>query len=368
MLEFVTSGHGRSGVVGRACKARAVTGADQEPAPGVRTGVVADELRSFLDGGEAGPVPAEDLDRFRTDLEAAAARAVDLLDGHAPPEDPGSGGPRPYGPGADRSGADVPSSVAPIGLPLRLPKGRVIALAGCERFAVASARADGPTDGADGPSLRLLAGRALDVFVEHEITEGPVADPFEDLLSWLDARGELDTRDQVIAAGERLSLSPLATAARAWAGLDPAWWPRTQAQAAALLAGGAVRCEGRTDVELGGPLTAGPGVVVEVKLGRPHAHHLAEVTHYALLVALRDGRAPAAVARWYPGTGLATMAVTADILESATRRLRDAIGAWAELAVGRPPRERPGPACSWCPDAAACPGFEPAPDPFGADR
>ncbi|HNA37260.1 MAG TPA: hypothetical protein PLZ72_12990, partial [Microthrixaceae bacterium] len=90
-------------------------------------------------------------------------------------------------------------------------------------------------------------------------------------------------------------------------------------------------------------------------------------THYALLTALRDGRAPAAVARWYPGGALATMAVTSDVLESAARRLGAAIDAWAELAVGRPPRERPGPACSWCPDAGVCPSFAPAPDPFGVD-
>ncbi len=103
---------------------------------------------------------------------------------------------------------------AAIGLPLRLPKGRVIALTDCERFAFASARPD-PAPELDDPPLRLLAGRALDVYVEHEIVEGPIGHPLEDLLSWLDAEGEHDVRDQVIAAGDRLQLERLASSARA---------------------------------------------------------------------------------------------------------------------------------------------------------
>jgi len=335
-----------------------VSGVDPQSVPGPGPGAIADQLRGVLDGatvaasgagatGGDGPVPLEDLRRFRRDLEVAADRAVALLDGHSPTEDVGEG-------------------PAAIGLPLRLPKGRVIALTDCERFAFASARPD-PAPELDDPPLRLLAGRALDVYVEHEIVEGPIGHPLEDLLSWLDAEGEHDVRDQVIAAGDRLQLERLASAARAWSGLAPSWWPRTQARAAVHLADGLVLCEGRTDVELGGPLAGRPAVVVEVKLGRPHAHHLAEATHYALLTALRDGRAPAAVARWYPGGALATMSVTSEVLESAARRLGAAIDAWAELAVGRPPRERPGPACSWCPDAGVCPSFAPAPDPFGVD-
>ncbi len=307
----------------------------------VEPGSVAARLAEILvprgSAAESG-LPAE----LRSDLESAAERAVALLDGH----------------GLD---LDADGSV----LPLRLPKARVVALGACERHAVAVAReSTTPDAGLDELPLRMLAGRALDVYVEHEIAEGPVADPFEDLLSWLGANGEVAVRDQVIAAEGQLQLDPLASAARAWAGLDPAWWPRTQAAAAVHLAGGAVRCDGRTDVELGGGRSGRPSLVVEVKLGRPHQVHLDEVTHYALLVALRDGVAPAAVARWYPDGSLAEMSVTADVLHAAARRLADAIGAWAELQVGRPPDERPGAPCSWCPDAGECPSFLPARDPF----
>jgi hypothetical protein len=296
---------------------------------------VLDDLLS-ADVGE--PVDGQDLAEVRADLEVAAARAASLVDGH----------------GADGV------------LPLRLPKGRVVSLAECERCALATSRAVDGND--DHMSPRQLLGRALDVYVEHEVVAGPIADPLEDLLSWLAARGELDVRDQVVAAGDGLQLAPLAAAARAWSGLDAGWWPRTQASAAVHLADGSIRCEGRTDVELGGPLSGRPSVVVEVKLGRPHHGHLAEATHYALLVALRDRRAPAAVARWYPGGALAAMAVTADVLHSAARRLADAIGAWAELQVGRTPTERAGPTCAWCPDADRCPSYLDPPDPFGDDE
>jgi hypothetical protein len=298
---------------------------------------VVEVLGDLLSADVPAPVDPEELAEVRVDLEAAATRAAALVDGH------------------EADGV----------LPLRLPKGRVVSLAECERCALATSRAvDGDVD---QMSPRQLLGRALDVYVEHEVVEGPIADPLEDLLSWLAARGELDVRDQVVAAADDLQLAPLAAAARAWSGLDAAWWPRTQASAAVHLADGAVRCEGRTDVELGGPLSGRPSVVVEVKLGRPHHGHLAEATHYALLVALRDGTAPVAVARWYPGGSLAAMDVTADVLHSAARRLCDAIGTWAELQVGRTPVERAGPSCAWCPDAGCCPSFQDRPDPFGED-
>ena len=269
---------------------------------------------------------------LRALLQDAAVRAVELVQGH-----------------------QVVDS-----LPLRLPKGRVADLASCERLAVA--RFAEPRD--DAVSVPVLRGMALDRFVLHELCVGPVADPYEDLLSMLDAQADFTTRDQVIAAEDQIDLAPLAGAARDWAGLDPSWWPRTQTAAAVHLAAGSVLCEGRVDVELGGPLTGRPGVVVEVKTGRPHHGHLAEVTHYALLVTLRDRAAPALVARWYPGGALAHLGVTADLLHSAASRLAAAIGTWAELQVGRTPTETSGPACGWCPHADVCPSAVPPDDPL----
>jgi hypothetical protein len=182
----------------------------------------------------------------------------------------------------------------------------------------------------------------------------------------LAAQGDHGTRDQVIAAADELAapLAALAAAARAWSGIDPAWWPRTQTAAAVHLAGGRVVSEGRVDVELGGPLSGRPGVVVEVKSGAPRHGHLSEVTQYALLVTMRDGVAPALVARWYPEGSLAAQPVTPDLLRSAARRLADAISIWGELQAGRPPTERSGPPCGWCPVADTCATAVPPTDPL----
>jgi hypothetical protein len=292
---------------------------------------VADQLDQLLAEPPA-PVDPEDLHEVHQELVAAAERAVELVHGHD----------------------------AAARLPLRLPKGRVAALSACERFAVA--RHTAPHD--DAVSVPALRGVALDRYVAHELAAGPVAHPLEDLLSMLSADADQGTRDQVIAAADQLELGPLATAAHDWVGMPTSWWPRTQTVAAVHLADAAVRLEGRLDVELGGPLTDRPGVVVEVKTGRPHRGHLDEVTYYALLVALRDGVAPALVARWYPGGSLAHLPVTGDVLRSATRRVVAALATWTELQCGRPPTESPGPTCAWCPQSDVCPSAAPVQDPL----
>lgn len=139
------------------------------------------------------PPAAERLAPHRDRLAAAAARAVELVDGHD----------------ADHV------------LPLRLPKGRVVDLLVCERLAVARHRApdDDPAGAAD-VSPAMLRGLALDRFVQHELHGGPVADPAADLLAMLDAEGEVELREQVAAVADALRLGPLAAAARDWAGVD----------------------------------------------------------------------------------------------------------------------------------------------------
>lgn len=293
---------------------------------------VAEQLESILADAPDPPRGAQ-LRGLRDRLEVAATRAVELLEGHD----------------------------AVDALPLRLPKRRVLDLLACERLAVA--RHASPEDATALP-VPVLRGLALDRFVQQVIHGCPVLDPVGDLSSAFEAEGDESRRAEVVAAAPQLGVAELAASAGDWAGLAPSWWPRTQSPVAVHLAGGRVRCEGRVDVELGGPLSGRPGVVVEVKVGRPHPSHLGEATHYALLVALRDDEGPAVVARWYPGAALAHQVVTAEVLEGAARRLAEAIGTWAELEAGRTPRERSGPGCGWCPDADRCPSYRPAPDPF----
>lgn len=245
---------------------------------------------------------------------------------------------------------------------LRLPKSRLAALGRCERSAWALA---GDTGAEDHVGDALLKGLAYDRFVIHHLRAGRVLDPARDLGDILRADGEwavlheLDERsDRDPAALDEL-LGPVATTVEeAWSGIGPEWMPRTQSRVTVALAGARVVCSGVLDVVLGGPPTDRPSVLVEVKSGQPSADHVAEIGHYALLVTVRDGVAPAAVGRWYPGRPPAAAPVSAGSLGSAARRAADGILRWAELRAGRTPQERPGRWCSWCPDSGVCPSAE----------
>lgn len=293
------------------------------------------QVAEWLDGvalaaGDDVAVDPAHLADLRADLEAAAGQALALLGQEFGPQEPGA---------------------------LRLPKSRLAALAQCERFTVEIEAA--PDEG--GPGAAALRGIALDRFVIHQLHAGRVREPVADLRAMLRAEGEwatlaaLDELEGADAAAVARLLDPLATSvAEHWAGIPAEWNARTQARATLHLAEGRVVCSGLADVELGGHGTGLPPVVVEVKSGAPSAAHLAEVALYALLVGLRDGRAPVVVARWYPGGAPAATEVTQGLLDSATRRLADGITTWAELKVGRPPAEAPGSWCAWCPASDRC--------------
>jgi len=302
-------------------------------------------VAEWLDGvalaaGGEGPDGRAHLADLRSDLEATARQAVALLGAELGPQEPGA---------------------------MRLPKSRLAALALCERSAVAAEGASRE----DAPGAAALRGIALDRFVIHQLRAGRVREPVADLRAMLRAEGEwatLAALDELEAAEPEAAarlLDPLATSvAEHWAGIPAEWNARTQARATLHLAQGRVVSSGLADVELGGHGTGLPQVVVEVKSGAPSAAHLAEVALYALLVGLRDGRAPDVVARWYPGGAPAATEVTDGLLDSATRRLADGIATWAELKVGRPPSEVPGSWCTWCPAADDCSS---APSPPAAD-
>lgn len=296
----------------------------------VEDGVV--QVSSWLSErcGPLGSAPVLDtsvLDGLRSDLEHVAADAL----------------------------ASTPRPLEAEDLPLRLPKGRLADLERCERSAVARAVADDvPASG-----LAMLRGTALDHFVAHQLVAGRVREPVTDLTSMLEATGDHDSLasmagiDLAVLEPELDSLA--AAVADAWSGIDAAWAPRVQTPAALVLAHGACICRGVLDVELGGPGTGLPGVVVEVKSAPPAAAHPHEVYLYALLVALRDHAAPAVVARWYPGAAPVGITVTTGVLEAAAARLAAGLRRWAQLRAGATPAERPGGWCSWCPDRGPCP-------------
>ena len=276
-------------------------------------------------------IPADELDRLRHDLDRSVA------DGLA----------------AAGDGLD------PDLLPLRLPKGRLADLERCPRSAVARFRNESPPT----PGAAALRGTALDHFVAHQLVAGRVLEPLSALTSMLTVSADwasLALLDEMSVEDSAALVDPLAAAvADVWSGIDPRWAPRTQSRAALVLAEGACICSGVVDVELGGGGTGLPGVVVEVKSGAVAAAHPHEVYLYALLVAMRDGAAPAAVARWYPGADPVVLPVTLGVLESAAARLSAGAGLWAGLMAGETAAERAGGWCGWCPDRTVCPSAAP---------
>ena len=286
---------------------------------------------------EPTPVDPELIEQLRAQLDAVAAAAT----------------------------SGLPSEV----LPLRLPKSRLADLDRCERTALARFRARST----DGPSSdAALRGVAVDRFVAHQLVAGRVLDPVESLTSMLAAEAEwspLARLDELSEHEAAQLIDPLATlVAEGWSGIAAQWEPRAQSRAMVVLGDGAVVCSSVVDVELGGPSTTLPSVVVEVKSGRPAAAHQSEAYLYGLLVALRDRVAPIEVARWYPGSDIAAVPVSAGLLESAAVRVQDGIRRWAQLVDGRPPAESPGVWCRWCPEAEACPSAEPTAGASGATR
>jgi hypothetical protein len=284
-------------------------------------------------------VSSDELEELRQDLEHAAQLALASAGAHLRAEH----------------------------LPLRLPKGRLADLERCERTAVARSRSD------DAPALgaAALRGTALDHFVAHQLVAGRVREPVADLVSMLEAWGDWDSLAALDELGEQAgaTLAPLAAAvAEEWAGIDPAWAPRTQVRATLSLADGACSCAGVVDVELGGPGTGRPAVLIEVKSGGVAVAHPHEAYLYGLLVALRDRCAPAVVARWYPGADPVGLPVTLGVLEAAAARLRAGMQRWAELVTGDVPDERAGAWCAWCPDRAVCPSAAESDAPTAGDR
>lgn len=234
----------------------------------------------------------------------------------------------------------------------------------CEGLAAARAQAAVDAEG-DGAWPRM-AGEALDAYVAHVLAEGPVADPVDDLASMWEASGEFGRTEQLahflaasdpdVARQRRRELDRLAREALAF-DVDPGWAPRVQVPIGRTF-GGALAVRGRADVVLGGPGTGRGAVILEVKSGAPHAEHHAQLRHYVLLAALRNGEMPLAAALWYPGDSVVDVHVpgaaesSAERVASATRRL-------AAFWEGEVPQLHGGAHCRWCPVADTCAAARP---------
>jgi hypothetical protein len=241
--------------------------------------------------------------------------------------------------------------------PLRLSKGPVTWLLRCPRRALA------PPDGTGANVRELAIGNIVDAGAKLA-TLGPSQPVTLDrALGYLAASGDetvgqhLDDLGPEAAAELRAEAgSRLDVLVDVWPTIDAAWWPRVEEPARVRLADGAVTFGGKLDVLLGGPPTDRPGLVIEVKSGRWHDAVRGDAHLYGLLVALRDGVAPAAVLSIAAGDGATQLEpLRAEVLRHAAERVAAALATAGALAAGEAPQARPGSYCIHCPLRSGCP-------------
>lgn len=295
---------------------------------------LADALARWSSGTLVGrPATPADVAEVRHHLEAVARQAV-----------------------ASAGDADLAAN------PIRLSKGRLNDLLACERHLV---EADAGVAGGPGEEA-LHLGVLVDVLAEHHVVAGRkaiAADPMRLGVDLCIAAGDDKAATVAYVAGldpdaratfETRLLEKHAGLLASWPAFEPAWWARTQERASVALADGDIVLSGRADVTVGGPPTPWPILVVEVKSGSFTIEQRDDGLIYALLLALRDGRAPAAAVTVTALGAVHVEAATADRLHTAAERLGVAVLAAGELAGGRPPRERAGPRCDRCPALPRC--------------
>ncbi len=255
----------------------------------------------------------------------------------------------------------------PAGAPtLRVTKATIGDLLRCEGLAAARVSgASGPPVDDEPLTLATVRGRLVDVLASARVLGGPEA-----ALSVDRARALLAADDAVSSAAveavidglgprEREALAAevetgVASLVAGWGAFDGGWWPRTQERVAVRLADATVVCSARVDVVVGGPPTDRPAVPIEVKSRPIRDADVTDLHHYALLLALRDGRAPIVAAVASPVATQALL-VTPATLTSAAMRLARATESLALLVAGRPASRTPGWWCRRCPMLSECP-------------
>lgn len=268
--------------------------------------------------------------------------------------------------GAAREAVATASAAPGVDLasnPIRLSKRRLTDLLACERHLVLTAD-DGRSGGPGDEALHL--GVLVDVLAERFVVAADrrlPPEPLEVGLELCAAHGEqgvatvewvgaLDP-DARHSFAERLDEKQGGLLGR-WPAFDPRWWPRTQERTTVALAAGDVVLSGRADVTVGGPPTPWPVVVVEVKSGGFSMEQRDDGLLYALLLALRDGVAPAAAITVTAAGAVHVESATAERLATAAERVGTAIVAAGRLAGGQAPVERAGFRCDRCPVEATC--------------
>jgi hypothetical protein len=238
--------------------------------------------------------------------------------------------------------------------PLRLSKRLVAWLLRCPRRALAD-------EGVSGTPDDLVAGLIVDAAAKLATLVPQRRPTVAAAVDFLAATGETVVTDHLAGIGPDAAGALLdGVGGRVerlldgWPRIDPGWWPRVEEPVRARLAGGAVVVAGRLDLVLGGPPTGRPTVVVEVKAGRWYDGIRADGHLYALLVALRDGAAPAAVVTTVADGTTQVEPLRGSLLVHAAERLGEAAHVAARIAAGEPPAALPGWHCPHCPVRAGC--------------
>jgi hypothetical protein len=136
--------------------------------------------------------------------------------------------------------------------------------------------------------------------------------------------------------------------------------PSTEWHVRVEILGGALVLSGTLDLVVGAASMAEPAratrLAIDFKTGRAWPEHAEDMRFYALLLALRFGVPPYRVATLYLDSGeWQAEDVQEHVLERAVDRVVDAVRTAAAIGAGRSPELRPGPYCTWCPRAQACP-------------
>lgn len=241
-------------------------------------------------------------------------------------------------------------------LPLRVPKDRLTKVLTCERHLLATLEHGDLTE-------PIVRGRVLDRLLHHHVHGGATAtrqpalalaegafeaERDDDLTQWLG--DNLDARERLASEADAF-----AERLRVLGAVPSDWWPRCEDRIRVDLADGDVVCAAQLDLVAGGAPTPHPLVVLEAKSGRFGPDHRDGLFWYALVLALRHGRAPAAAIAWSAWDGATwCQPITEGVLRAATDRACVALARLGELVRGRTPTATACRACAWCPVRETC--------------
>lgn|GEM_PF-6591066 len=237
---------------------------------------------------------------------------------------------------------------------IRLRKDIVADLLACGRYGMAALR----RELADRPGPATVLGSAVGMAVRSWFAHGQRAHERDDEELWL-AAVRIDQDPDGLDDIDRRELAERRDRLVAQLRLSESWWPRTEVAVSVAL-NDRVGLAGRFDVAVGGPPTALPHHLIEIKsmvsLGEEASP---DVWFYVVLGALRYVPPPASVVLLAPGVSAAEvrqLLIEPQSLRVAFGRVLDALEEVDQGLRGEP-SERVGIRCARCPFRERCAAF-----------